>query len=99
MTLQQSRSSFALCVEDGGSDDLEPRKLYRVLPDREAAREGYVRVVDESGEDYIYSSELFVAIKLPAAALKRFEGFDRTRMPPTRRRSAGVRARRSRPTQ
>ena len=50
MRAQQSSGSFALCVEDGGMEDLEARKLYQILPDREAAREGYIRVVDESGE-------------------------------------------------
>ncbi|MBM3820074.1 MAG: hypothetical protein FJW14_13790 [Acidimicrobiia bacterium] len=50
--------SFALCVEDGGMEDLEVRKVYQRLPDREAGREGYVRVIDESGEDYIYPSGL-----------------------------------------
>jgi hypothetical protein len=40
MRVQQSTSSFALCVEDGGLEDLEARKLYQVVPDREAAREG-----------------------------------------------------------
>jgi hypothetical protein len=66
MRVQESTYSFAVCVEDGGLEDLEARKLYHVLPDREAAREGYVRVVDESGEDYIYPSELFVPVTLPA---------------------------------
>ena len=59
--------SFALCVEDGGMEDLEARKVYQILPDREAAREGYIRVVDESGEDYVYPSDLFVPVRLPAA--------------------------------
>ena len=49
-----SRGSFALCVEDGGMEDLEARKVYQLIPDREASREGYVRVIDESGEDYMY---------------------------------------------
>jgi len=71
MRLHQSAGSFALCVEDGGMEDLEVRKVYQVLPDREASREGYVRVIDESGEDYIYPSDLFVAVKLPAAAIRR----------------------------
>lgn len=57
MTLPQS---FALCVEDGRTEELEVRKVYQVLPDRKAAREGYIRVVDESGEDYMYPSNLFV---------------------------------------
>lgn len=79
MALPQSSGSFALCVEDGGSEDLEPRKIYQVLADREAAREGYIRIVDESGEDYIYPSKLFVPIRLPAAALRRLRGTSRAR--------------------
>lgn len=71
MRVQQSAASFALCIEDGGMEDLEARKVYQVLPDREASREGYVRVIDESGEDYIYPSDLFVSVKLPAAVARR----------------------------
>jgi hypothetical protein len=67
----KSTSSFALCIRDDGSEDLERRKLYQVLPDREAAREGYLRIIDESGEDYLYPSELFVALRLPAAIARR----------------------------
>ena len=70
----QRGGSFALCVEDGGMEDLEVRKVYQVLPDREASREGYVRVIDESGEDYIYPADLFVLVKLPAAAARRLQG-------------------------
>lgn len=94
MRVQQSTGSFALCVDDGGLEDLEARKLYQVLPDREAAREGYVRVVDESGEDYMYPSELFVPITLPAAILKRLRG-SRSRAPQgaVRRGSAKTRVR------
>ena len=40
-------------------EDLEPRKLYRVLPDQAAAADGYLRVIDESGEDYLYRHDLF----------------------------------------
>src|SRR5438128_7776882 len=71
MRAQKSASAFALCVRDGGSEDLEQRKLYQVLPDRAAAREGYLRVIDESGEDYLYPSELFVPLRLPAAIARR----------------------------
>jgi hypothetical protein len=90
MRVQQSTGSFALCVEDGGLEDLEARKLYQVLPDREAAREGYIRVVDESGEDYIYPSELFVPVTLPAAVLKRLRGSARAPQGAARRRSAKI---------
>lgn len=44
---------------------LEPRKIYRVIGDRTAATEGLVRVVDESGEDYLYPKAYFVMISLP----------------------------------
>jgi hypothetical protein len=71
MRVQRLAGSFVLCVEDGGMEDLEVRKIYQVLPDREASREGYVRVVDESDEDYLYPSDLFVPVKLPAAVVRR----------------------------
>lgn len=71
MRVQKSPSSFAVCIRDDGEEDLEQRKLYQVVPDREAAREGYLRVVDESGEDYLYPSELFVVLKFPAAIARR----------------------------
>jgi hypothetical protein len=73
MRLHQSAGSFALCIEDGGMEDLEARKVYQVVPDREASREGYVRVIDESGEDYIYPSDLFVSVKLPVAVVQRLK--------------------------
>ena len=47
-----------MCGEDGGMEDLEARKVYQVLPDREASREGYVRVIDESGEDWVETARL-----------------------------------------
>src|SRR5437588_172255 len=64
MKHQNPQSRFVLCVRNDGSDDLEPRKVYQVLADRDGTREGYLRVIDESGEDYLYPSEYFV--KLPA---------------------------------
>ena len=78
MRVQQSTGSFALCVEDGGMEDLEVRKLYQVLRDREATREGYIRVVDESGDDYIYPSELFVPVRLPTAVIQQLKRRVRT---------------------
>jgi hypothetical protein len=65
---------FALCLEDGGMEDLEVRKAYQVIPDRDAAREGYIRIVDESGEDYIFPSDLFVPVRLSAAVVRRLKG-------------------------
>ncbi|MEO8349550.1 MAG: hypothetical protein ABI610_11605 [Acidobacteriota bacterium] len=60
---------FVLCVQDGGYPvSLEIRKVYRVVPDRAAVDLGLIRVVDESGEDYLYPEDLFVPIELPTAA-------------------------------
>jgi hypothetical protein len=59
---------FAVCVQnDGYEAALERNKIYVVLPDKEAESEGDLRVVDESGEDYLFSAERFVAIEVPAA--------------------------------
>jgi hypothetical protein len=69
---EKPQSRFVLCIRNDGADDLEARKVYQVLPDRAADREGYVRIIDESGEDYLYPAEYFVPVKLPAAAAREF---------------------------
>jgi hypothetical protein len=57
---------FAVCIENSAYPaSLELHKIYRVLPDKDAAEEGDLRVVDESGEDYLYPAEWFSAIDLP----------------------------------
>ncbi len=56
---------FVLCVRNEGCDELQIRRLYQVLPDTSAAKEGYVRVIDESGEDYLYPADHFLTIDLP----------------------------------
>ena len=57
-------------MRSDGSEDLEPRKVYEALSDPAAAREGYTRVIDESGEDYLYPSAYFVPVKLPASVTR-----------------------------
>ena len=64
----RTKKRYLLCVRNKGCEDLEPRKLYEQLPDLQAAEDGYVRVVDESGEDYLYPAEYFVAVDLPREA-------------------------------
>ena len=59
---------FAMCVRNEECEDLELRKIYRTLPDKRAARDGYIRVVDESGEDYLYPESFFVGVRLPQRA-------------------------------
>ena len=59
---------FAVCVDnDGYEASLERNKIYFVVRDKIAEKEGDIRVVDESGEDYLYSADRFVAIDVPAA--------------------------------
>lgn len=65
--------SYVLCVENSGYPaSLELRKVYRRLPDRAAESDGFVRVVDESGEDYLFPARFFAAIELPQTAERAF---------------------------
>lgn len=60
------KSSFAVCVRnDGYVASLELRKIYRVLPDPDAAAHQLIRVEDESGDDYLYPANYFLPIRLP----------------------------------
>jgi hypothetical protein len=62
------RTQYAVCVKNENYPaSLELRKLYAVIPDRSAARVGLRRIVDESGEDYLYPADYFVDIKLPVS--------------------------------
>ena len=62
----QPQPRFAVCIDNTGYPaSLERCKIYRVLPDNEAAREGDIRIVDESGEDYLYLATCFVTIEVP----------------------------------
>ena len=57
---------FAICINNSEYPaSLELHKIYRVLPDEDAATEGDIRVIDESGEDYLYPAGWFVLVELP----------------------------------
>jgi hypothetical protein len=57
---------FVVCIENAGYPaSLELHKIYRIVADADAARDGDVRIVDESGEDYLYPDEWFAAVQLP----------------------------------
>jgi hypothetical protein len=59
---------FVVCVDNSGYEaSLERNKIYLVLPDKDAEKDGDLRIVDESGEDYLFSADRFVAIDVPAA--------------------------------
>jgi hypothetical protein len=56
-----------------GNDDLQTRRIYEVLPDSSAARSKMLRVIDDSGEDYLYPSSCFLAVPLPASVRQAIE--------------------------
>jgi hypothetical protein len=69
--MKRVEPQFVVCVKNKNyAASLELRKLYSVLPDLAAAKLGQLRVIDESGEDYLYPHEYFVPIQLPQAAEK-----------------------------
>lgn len=53
---------FVVCIHNEGCEDLELRKIYQVLTDQTPAKDGYIRVIDESGEDYLYPADNFLPI-------------------------------------
>jgi len=56
---------FGVCLDNAGYPaSLEPRKIYQVIEDANAARDGFLRVVDESGEDYLYPEPLFFLLRV-----------------------------------
>ncbi len=60
---------FAVCVNNSEYPvSLELHKLYRVLPDEDSAQNGDLRIVDESGEDYLYPADYFVILEMPRRA-------------------------------
>jgi hypothetical protein len=65
----RTQDQFAICIRNEGYlASLELWKVYRMLPDRRAAKDQLVRIIDESGEDYLFDESWFVSIKLPPAA-------------------------------
>lgn len=75
MKRTNSKTQFAICVKNQGYlASLELRKVYQVLSDDKAARHRLIRVIDESGEDYLYPRNFFIAIDLPKVLKVKFPG-------------------------
>ena len=73
MPRSKTAGQFLLCVNNEAYPaSLEVRKVYKALPDPVAASRGFVRVIDESGEDYLYPSDRFVAVDPPREATRVF---------------------------
>jgi len=62
------RRQYVICLRNDGAEDLKVRKLYEVLHDADSAQRGHLRVVDESGEDYLYPEEFFAAVEVSEEA-------------------------------
>jgi len=68
MKAEKQTAEFALCIENRDCEDLEKGKVYQVVIDRNAVQEGYLRIIDESAEDYLYPAACFVPLDLPQEA-------------------------------
>lgn len=68
MEILEQNFRFVICIEDRDCEDLEKGKVYRLLSDEAAGREGYLRIIDESTEDYLYPESYFVLLDLPEKA-------------------------------
>lgn len=68
----EEEGRFILCINNGVSEDLEVRRVYGVLPDESAIEDDYLRVIDESGEDYLYPAEYFCPVEIAAKVRESF---------------------------
>lgn len=81
MTQDLSTPQFLLCLSVGAYPaSLDAGRPYRVIPDELAATKGFVRVIDESGEDYLYPRKLFALIDLPSPTVEAISTLDLTRL-------------------
>jgi len=70
--MARASKGLVICVKNEGySVSLERRKLYVALTDAQASKHGQLRVIDESGEDYLYPQEFFVSVELPQPLRRR----------------------------
>ena len=66
--MKRNKKKYVICVRNEGAEDLEISKVYRILPDARAAKDRYLRIIDESGEDYLYPADYFIPLELPREA-------------------------------
>ncbi len=76
--MKQPTKPFALCIDNGEyKASLIRGKVYRLIPDRRAAKDDFVRIIDESGEDYLYHKSHFVFVDFPASVKKQILALER----------------------
>jgi hypothetical protein len=71
MDTKDIQVNFAVCLATSEDEDLEVGKVYRILPDAKAGEVACLRVIDESGEDYLYPAKQFMVLDLPESARER----------------------------
>jgi hypothetical protein len=82
MAREEKLNRYALCIDNGGyPESLEVRKVYVVLPDERAAVNNYIRVIDETGEDYLYPAKYFVMVEVPEGAAEAMLSHDTALLP------------------
>jgi hypothetical protein len=75
--MKRSTTPFALCIDNTDyKASLIPGKVYRMIADPRAAKDDLVRVVDESGEDYLYHKSLFLFVEIPRAVARRIRALE-----------------------
>ena len=74
MANKNSKTQFAVCVSNRGyRASLVTRRIYKVIADSDAAKRDLIRVIDESGEDYLYPTTMFVALDIPREVERAFK--------------------------
>ncbi|MGH9799268.1 MAG: hypothetical protein ACRD82_02810 [Blastocatellia bacterium] len=80
--MRKSQKRLAVCIDNADYQaSLIPGKLYEVLPDADAAKDDFIRVIDESGEDYLYHQSLFILVELPVKVRQALNAISRPAAP------------------
>ena len=76
--MKRTAKQFALCIENTGNEaSLILGKVYRILPDARASKDDLVRILDESGEDYLFDDGQFVFVEFPQAVRRKLLALQR----------------------
>ena len=80
--MRQPKEQFALCLDNADYEvSLIPGKIYLIMPDEAAAHDDLVRIVDESGEDYLYHKDLFAFVSFPESVETKLLAMETLRRP------------------
>lgn len=90
--MKKQSQDLALCLDNSGNEaSLVLGKVYRVVPDARAAKDDLIRIIDESGEDYLFDSHQFVLVDFPQAVRRKILALQRPANPPMQRAASSRR--------